>query len=38
MSDIANDYCGVVKTYYDYAKTISKEEYFINVGKKRRDL
>ena len=29
-----NDYCGVVRTYFDDAKTILKEEYFINAGKK----
>ena len=29
-----NDYCGVVRTYWDHAKTKLREEYFINAGKK----
>ena len=29
-----NDYCGIVRTYHDDAKTILHEEYFINAGKK----
>ena len=34
MSEIDDNYCGVVITYYDYAETKLKEEYFINAGKK----
>ena len=34
MSEIHDNYCGVVRTYYDDAKTRLKEEYFINAGKK----
>ena len=34
MSNIANNYSGVVRTYYDDAKTELKEEYFINAGKR----
>ena len=33
MSEI-NDYCGVIRTYHDDAKTILCEEYFINAGKR----
>ena len=29
-----DDYCGVVRTYHDDAKTKLEEEYFINAGKK----
>ena len=35
MSENNNDYCGVVRTYHDDAKTILEEEYFINAGKKK---
>lgn len=34
MSETVDNYCGVVITYYDNAKTKLKEEYFINAGKK----
>ena len=34
MSEIDDNYCGVVRTYYDLKKTKLKEEYFINAGKK----
>ena len=34
MSETLDDYCGVVRTYHDDAKTILHEEYFINTGKK----
>ena len=34
MSEYCDNYCGVVRTYYDNAKTRLKEEYFINAGKK----
>ena len=34
MSENNNDYCGVVRTYYDYTKKYLREEYFINAGKK----
>ena len=34
MSDIADNYCGVVRTYHDDAKINLYEEYFINAGKK----
>jgi antitoxin component YwqK of YwqJK toxin-antitoxin module len=33
MSETGDNYCGVVRTYYD-DKTKLKEEYFINAGKK----
>ncbi len=34
MHENNNDYCGVVRTYYDNAKKYLGEEYFINAGKK----
>jgi hypothetical protein len=34
MSEINLDYYGVVRTYWDDAKTELREEYFINAGKK----
>ena len=34
MSDIADNYCGVVRTYWCNDKTKLREEYFINAGKK----
>ena len=34
MSETTNNYCGIVRTYYDDAKTKLKKEYFINAGKK----
>ena len=33
MHENNNDYCGVVRTYHDDAKTKLREEYFINAGK-----
>jgi hypothetical protein len=30
MFKIDNDYCGVVRTYHDDAKTELYEEYFVN--------
>ena len=33
MHENNNDYCGVVRRYYDDAKNILLEEYFINAGK-----
>ena len=34
MLEYDDNYCGVVITYHDDAKTILKEEYFTNAGKK----
>ena len=34
MSKTNLDYCGVVRKYWNNAKTKLKEEYFINAGKK----
>ena len=33
MSEIIDNYCGVVRTYHDIANTKLREEYFINAGK-----
>ena len=33
MSETNLDYCGVIRLYYDGAKTELKKEYFINAGK-----
>ena len=34
MSKTDDDYCGVVRTYWDDAKTKLREEYFVNAGKR----
>jgi antitoxin component YwqK of YwqJK toxin-antitoxin module len=34
MSEINNNYCGVIRTYHDNLKVMLYEEYFINAGKK----
>ena len=38
MSEINNNYCGVVRTYWNNAKTKLKERIFYKCRKKRRDL
>ncbi len=38
MSEINDDFCGVVRTYHDEEKTMVDDEYFIMNGKNRRGL
>ena len=34
MSEFNDNFCGVIRIYWNDAKTQLKEEYFINAGKK----